>query len=204
MGGASGPEIPKCIGVKRIVAFAMARQLGLTALFAMSVSTAVAEDMLTDRFEDSPETRWRFFTDGVMGGVSTGGAGLLRESDKVFVRLQGQVSTDNNGGFIQIRRELRETVPQDATGVRIVVRGNGEQYYIHLRTRGTRMPWQYYQTPFETDGNWSELHLPFDHFEPSGRWLAERPDPQKLVSLGIVAYGRDHVAELDVREIGFY
>ena len=35
-------------------------------------SQLIAEDIIFENFENQPETRWRFFADTVMGGVSTG------------------------------------------------------------------------------------------------------------------------------------
>lgn len=46
---------------------------------------------------------WEFVSDKVMGGLSSGKIELVSESDKSFVRLSGNVSTENNGGFIQFR-----------------------------------------------------------------------------------------------------
>ena len=51
---------------------------------------------------------------------------------------------------------------------------------------------------------WTELRLPFASFRPSGALLRSTPRPGSLTSLGIVAYGRDHDAEIEVREIGFH
>ena len=43
------------------------------------------------------ENNWAYLADTVMGGVSRGGA----EFSAGVLRLTGQVSTKNNGGFIQ-------------------------------------------------------------------------------------------------------
>ena len=95
-----------------------------------------------------------------MGGVSAGQARFLSEGDLDFARLTGTVRTENNGGFIQVRRKLTNRPSADTSGVRLVVRGNGEQYFIHLRTRGTVLPWQYYQADFTTSEQWTEIRLP--------------------------------------------
>lgn len=160
--------------------------------------------MMIDRFEDQPEQRWRFFSDQVMGGVSTGQAQFLTDAGTSYVQMTGDVSTANNGGFIQIRTELADAAPDDAQGVRLVVRGNNQRYFIHLRTRGTMLPWQYYQSGFEAGADWVEVKLPFASFEPSGGGLRATPTPDSLKSVGIVAYGRDHAAEIAVRDIRFY
>jgi hypothetical protein len=34
--------------------------------------------------------------------------------------------------------------------------------------------------------------------------LRATPNPQSLESVGIVAFGRDHEAKIEVREVGFY
>ena len=41
-----------------------------------------------------------------MGGVSTGKAEIKKEGDNFFLRLSGNVSTKNNGGFIQVRSDI--------------------------------------------------------------------------------------------------
>ena len=81
-----------------------------------------------------PETRWRFFTDQVMGGVSTGGIGFVRDDGSSCARITGRVSTANPGGFIQMRLDLDNPPPEGTTGVRLVPRGNSQRYFVHLRT----------------------------------------------------------------------
>ncbi len=171
----------------------------LTAPMAALAGTAMIEN-----FELQPEKRWRFFTDGVMGGVSSGQVAFVRDGEQVYARMTGRVSTENNGGFIQIRMELPDGAPENFTGVRLVVRGNDQRYFVHLRTRGTRLPWQYYQAGFETTGNWTEVRLPLDSFDRSGRLLRATPIANSIRSVAVVAFGRDHAAEIDVREVGFY
>jgi len=176
----------------------------LAAFLAILVpSTVMADDMLVENFALQPETRWRFFSDGVMGGVSRGQVAFIREGDRVHAHMTGTVSTANNGGFIQIRMDL-SNAPSDASGIRLVVRGNDQPYFVHLRTSGTILPWQYYQAGFPVTRDWTEVRLPFTDFEPSGRLLRRVPRADSLRSVGIVAFGRDHQAEIDVREIAFY
>jgi hypothetical protein len=180
------------------------RRLGLALLLAMVPGMALAEDAMTLRFDPGAETEWRFFTDQVMGGVSTGQVTILTEGDARFARMTGSVSTDNNGGFIQMRADLAEAAPPEAEGVRLIVRGNSQRYFVHLRTRGTRLPWQYYQAGFDVGPDWREVRLPFDAFTASGALLPGTPRPDRVSSVGVVAYGRDHAARIDVIEVGFY
>ena len=166
--------------------------------------TAMAEDVMIETFEVQPDTRWRFFTDGVMGGVSSGQVTFLQEDGRAYARMTGRVSTENNGGFIQMRMDLPEGAPEGSTGVRLIVRGNDQPYFVHLRTSGTMLPWQYYQAGFEVSGNWAEVRLPFELFKRSGRLLREVPRADGLKSIAVVAFGRDHDAKIDVRELGWY
>jgi hypothetical protein len=173
-------------------------------LLGGGVPPVSAQQTMDEVIGMQPEAGWRFFTDQVMGGVSTGGVVFAQEDGQVFARMTGQVSTANRGGFIQMRLDLTTPPPTGTTGLRIVVRGNGQRYFVHLRTGGTLLPWQYYQSGFDVTENWSEIRLPFDGFTPSGGFLRAVPRPQSLSSVAIVAYGRDHEARIDVLEVGFY
>ena len=173
--------------------------LGMALFATPALSEAVLED-----FSRNPQSRWAYIADTVMGGVSSGKVEYQTDLQDSFARLSGTVSTDNNGGFIQIRGRLSASPPENAQGIRLIVRGNDQPYYIHLRTRGARLPWQYYQAEFATTENWNEVKIPFSAFKPSGGLLRNTLKPSSLRTLGIVAYGRDHLAEVDVSEIAFY
>ncbi|WP_170361958.1 CIA30 family protein [Ruegeria arenilitoris] len=176
----------------------------VSGLFIIGSTMAQADGNLAEDFSESPETRWDYIADTVMGGVSSGQVQFHSEGDVAFARLTGTVSTENNGGFIQFRRKLPVRPDEGVSGVRLVVRGNGEQYFVHLRTRGTVLPWQYYQAVFETSDEWTEVSLPLSNFKASGAMLRSIPVADEITSVGIVAYGRDHDARVDVSEIGFY
>ena len=178
--------------------------LMLIVLVLRTPSTAIAEGTMIDDFESHPGTRWEFIADTVMGGVSTGDVSFDEEDAETHARMIGSVSTRNNGGFIQFRMKLLTPLPESAVGLRLVVRGNDQQYFVHLRTSGTLLPWQYYQAGFEVKREWSEVRLPFEVFKPSGSLLRAVPSPKGLRSVGIVAFGRDHQVEIDVREISYY
>lgn len=180
------------------------RQSIIALLIFLAPFAVVAEDIMIENFELQPETRWRFFTDNVMGGVSFGEVAFLRENGQSYAHMTGSVSTKNNGGFIQMRMDLPDGAPDDATGIRLIVRGNDQEYFVHLRTSGTLLPWQYYQAGFEVTGNWEEVLLPFDDFKRSGRLLRPVPSAKSLKSIAVVAYGRDHDAVIDVQRVAFY
>jgi hypothetical protein len=144
------------------------------------------------------DLEWRYLADTVMGGVSQGSARM----EAGVLRLTGTVSTANRGGFIQARTEMPEGLPIGTTALRLRVRGNGERYFVHLRTTGTLLPWQYFQQGFLTGPEWAEVTLPLSDFAASGRMMAGRIRPEAVRSIGIVAYGRDHVADLSLAALG--
>ena len=187
-----------------LIPLLMAAALICAALPPVMAETPPARSAMIEDFEMQPETRWRFFTDRVMGGVSTGGVDFATEDGHAFARMTGRVSTANRGGFIQMRLDLTSPPPEATTGVRLMVRGNNQRYFVHLRTGGTMLPWQYYQAGFDVSQSWDEVRLPLASFAASGALLRSVPRPGSLASIAIVAYGRDHDARIDVREVGFY
>ena len=176
----------------------------VSGLIIIGLTMAQADENLAEDFSKSPETRWNYVADTVMGGVSTGQVQFRSEGDVAFARLTGTVSTENNGGFIQFRRKLPDRPDAEVSGVRLLVRGNGEQYFVHLRTRGTVLPWQYYQAEFPTSEDWTEVSLGLSDFKASGAMLRTPLAADEITSVGVVAYGRDHEVRVDVSEVGFY
>ena len=182
----------------------------LAALFTFHFSlpsNASEINKIIDDFTDSPERRWQFYTDQVMGGVSKGEASVRSGSEGPYLRLEGSVSTANNGGFIQIRRNVSEQ-SKDAKGILLKVRGNGENYYIHVNTSETIfLPQQYrfyYQASFPTSKNWSEVKIPFSTFKRSSTQISEYFNGKNLRTIGLLAYGRDHNALLEIKYLSFY
>lgn len=167
-------------------------------------TTASAQNLLAGSSQTQFSRTWDFISDGVMGGVSQGDVALRNENGYSFARMTGTVSTKNQGGFIQFRRKLESAPPADSSGIRLVVRGNGEPYYVHVRTQGMLVPWQYFQVSFPTSQDWMVVRLPWSSFRPSGALMRSTPKPTSITSIGIVAYGRDHTAEVEVREVSLY
>jgi hypothetical protein len=102
--------------MRGLVPFVLAALMLAATLPAASASETVIED-----FRMQPETRWRFFTDEVMGGVSSGKVVFARDDGQPFARMTGRVSTANRGGFIQMRLDLTSAPPEGTTGVRLMV-----------------------------------------------------------------------------------
>jgi hypothetical protein len=170
----------------------------------LGANSTAEEALMIDNFEAQPELRWRYFSDQVMGGVSQGKVNFATEQGEQFAHLTGEVSTANNGGFIQVRREIAKASIESAAGVYLRVRGNGEPYYLHLRTSGTLLPWQYYQASFQTTQQWQIIKVPLSAFARSSSWISKSVKPRSLSSIAIVAFGREHSADIEIAQIGFY
>ena len=75
---------------------------------------------------------------------------------------------------------------------------------MFIRTAGTMLPWQYYKADFASKKEWSEIKLQFDNFVRSSAWLNKTIKPESIKSIGIVAFGRDHKAMIDVASLKFF
>jgi hypothetical protein len=152
------------------------------------------------------ERRWRLVTDTVMGGVSQGTLQATEIDGRPAARMRGAVSTENNGGFIQIAMDLApDGGAYDAsgfTGVGIEVSGNGESYGVHLRTTDMVRPQQSYRESFVASPQSTVLRLPFAQFVPH---RIETPlNIARLRRIGLVAIGRAFDADLSVARLWLY
>ena len=148
---------------------------------------------------------WQLVTDKVMGGVSTANALRTTHAGKHCLHLQGEVSTDNNGGFVQIAKDLPGELATKAGtchGLRLQVYGNGERYNLHIRTRKLVLPWQSYRATFQADPQWSTIDIPFQRF--TAYKTPDAFDVHEIRRIGIVAIGRDFSAAVYIAAIGFY
>ena len=156
---------------------------------------AYAENLVDGR-------KWSYFADTVMGGISTGEGEYDNQASALH--LQGNVSTANNGGFIQIRTELNEGVAPNLTGISLKVKGNGETYFVHLRNRVSILPWQYYSAEFKANKNWTTINIPFSAFKRSSSFMPKSYNPSSTKTVGLVAFGKDYKADLWVSDLSFY
>ena len=120
--------------------------------------------------------------------------------------MKAQVGSAHGHGFIQAALDLAAADDTlDATGyagLRLVVRGNGEVYGVHLRTPDNLRPWQSYRARFTAGPDWHAIELPFAAFVP---YRLDAPlDTARLRRIGLVAIGRAFHADLAVAELAFY
>ena len=146
--------------------------------------------------KNSQSNTWELITDKVMGGKSDGKLEVLSDK-RSFLRLQGNVSTENNGGFIQFRSEF-EIPNDDYNGIIFNARGNPEIYYVHIRTKYTFLPWQYYSAKFMVDEDWKTLKIKFDEFKKSNFYQQKNFTSSDITTVAFVAFGKNFKAKLDI------
>ena len=168
-----------------------------TFVLASTFDMAVAENLIRTG-------QWSYLADTVMGGVSEGSAKFRNSGSDKTLRLTGEVSTANNGGFIQVRSSVPWELAKGKIGIRLKVKGNGDQYYLHIRNSSTRIPWHYYHQSFYTTASWQEIKLPFQSFMKSSSLMQTVIKQSTIETIGIVAYGKNYTADISVLSLEFY
>ena len=175
-------------------------------LLTFTTMISAAEEDINFQFSEESTKYWQYISDRTMGGISDGKAALEQDGGMFFARLTGNVSTKNNGGFIQLRSTFSfvnfEKNSKKLKGVRLNVRGNGETYHIFIRTNETRSYRDYYSASFKTNSNWEMINLPFDKFKH--KLSNSKLDGKNIRTFAIVAYGHDFISDVSVSTINFY
>ena len=178
-------------------------------LILLFQDNSFSKEMILDQLKNPKLTnqsqQWNFVSDQVMGGVSTGKFIVEKVDGIKCYRMTGNVSTKNNGGFIQIRAKLNPEInSKEYDGIYLKVYGNEKNYNLHLRTGLTLAPWQYYSYTFSTTKNWSEIRAPFEKFKKSNFYQPNSILGQNIKSVGVVAGFDDFRSDICLSEIGFY
>jgi len=149
---------------------------------------------------------WEYVADHVMGGVSNGAISQVTIDGKTATLLRGDVSLENNGGFIQMAFNL---MPDGSSvdvstwdGIAVTVKGNDQCYDIRLRTDQLARPWQSFRTEFTASSGGQTLHIPFSDF--AAHKIDVVFDPTQLRRIGVLAIGREFHAEVAVSAIQLY
>lgn len=149
---------------------------------------------------------WEYVADNVMGGVSTGQIETAVFHGQKATRLTGDVSLENNGGFVQMAFDLngdRSTMDASAyTGIEIDLRGNGEAYDLRLRTDQLTRPWHSYRVDLVATPEWRTLQIPFTAFAPHRTDIPF--DSARLRRVGLLAIGRVFKADVMVSGVRLY
>ena len=193
------------------------KRLLLILLLTFTTIASASDEALSFPFTLDSVKNWKYISDQVMGGVSEGSVSLEQDGDMAFARLTGDVSTRNNGGFIQLRSAVSlfnkpkmfqsihdaDKEGKELQGVRLNVRGNGETYHVMIRTYFNWSPSDYYSHTFETSPDWKQVDLPFSEFKRS-KSRSTALDIDEIRDFGIVAFGRDFKSDVSISKIDFY
>ena len=83
------------------------RMKAILLIFLVCTQSAIyAQESLKFPIEPKMVKEWKYQSDQVMGGVSEGNTSLLQDGEMFYFRLTGDVSTKNNGGFVQFRSKV--------------------------------------------------------------------------------------------------
>ena len=149
---------------------------------------------------------WNYVADTVMGGVSRGQIAVGVIDGRVAARLTGDVSLDNDGGFIQMASDIgsggRAFDASAYAGIAIDLIGNGETYDLRLRTTDLTRPWQSYRVPVTAGPDWTTHRIAFADFE--GHRTVAPFAAAHLRRIGIVAIGRVFHADVAVAGVTLY
>ena len=173
---------------------------------AMATTANTIDDLSAAHPQASNGARWELISDRVMGGISRGSMRRETVDGRPALRMQGDVSLENNGGFLQIALDLapdgRSVDASGWTGLEIDTLGNGERYNLHLRTADVTRPWQSYRQSFTAGSEWRTHRLAFAAFEPH---RIDAPlDLGILRRIGVVAIGRAFFADVAIAGVRFY
>lgn len=130
---------------------------------------------------------FRAVDDRVMGGVSQSGITVTSQG---HARFAGELSLDNNGGFASVRAGGLSLDISAVSTLVLRVRGDGRTYKLRLHDDG-RFDGVAYQSVFKTvPGQWIEVSLPVDAFQPvwRGRLVegASALNRERVVMVGVM------------------
>jgi len=180
----------------------------IVIFFSYSVTIKCADMILYDfsnqeRHNDNQSLR--FFTDGVMGGLSQGKVKKDNIDGIQCYKMSGDVTTENNGGFIQIRLDLNPKIEINKyEGLYIKIYGNNQKYFLHIRTGLTLAPWQYYSHSFIANNKWTTIKTNLKDFKRSNFYQPKKLNNQKIKTIGLVAGFDNYKADICLAEIGLF
>ena len=165
----------------------------LIFFFVISISLSVQSDI-----SNNPQD-WYEVTDRVMGGKSNLQVEFVEET---FI-LRGNVTTQNNGGFVRLVQDIK--LNDDAlSGISFLARGNDEVYEIHATLRGVKMPpWSYMSHSFQVTDEWRRYEIYFKDLKSLG-FSARKMKPKNINNIAFAGYGRDFDVNLMVKDISIF
>ena len=148
--------------------------------------------------------RWSVFSDRVMGGMSNARGVMSTVSGRCALHLTGNVSLEQNGGFLQAACSLGSPPGSGVNargfhGVALSVCGAPGSYFVHLRTADTKAPWQYYGAPLPVSVDWTRVMVDWRAFKPVS--TTTPLDISRIVRIGIVAAKTAFHADIALSEL---
>lgn len=181
-----------------------------TAL-AAEAAAVPEQRLILSNFEGEGEvlvagSRWRGFSDRVMGGVSDAAFSRAIVAGKTCIRLTGRVTRDSGGGFIQMALDLgTRGAGFDASayaGLEFLVHGNDEDYNVHIRTADCGWYDDSYRATFRAEPRWQRLRLAWGDFKGNG--VSVPLDAGHLQRIAWLGWMREFTADLALAEVALY
>ena len=173
------------------------------ALLVVSFSTSLFGDIrLSKQNGKLSKLNWKVVNDTVMGGRSSS---RWTSNSSAFI-FEGNLSLENNGGFAQIRCELKNNDLSNEDGIYLKVKGDGRKYQFRIQSKVSR--WANYSNEFKTKKDLVQtFYLPFKDFKPSwrGRRLNNLPTLKGEDVVGIGFLLGDKIQgkfKLEIIEVG--
>lgn len=143
------------------------KHMGILAALSLSISSFITpnhEKKTIFQFNESSDiSAWSVLNDGVMGGVSESTFKINEVGNGVF---EGQVSTENNGGFASVRYSSSVSI-EDSKSIQIRLKGDGKDYQLRIKKKSS--DFESYISAFSTSGEWQTIEVKLSDLYPSFR-----------------------------------
>jgi NADH dehydrogenase [ubiquinone] 1 alpha subcomplex assembly factor 1 len=130
----------------------------------MTLLSCTPAYVIIDFNQETDIKNWRIVDDVVMGGKSSGTFKLNEDGLGVF---EGEVSTDNNGGFSSLRYRFDKLKVKDYTKIIIKLKGDGKDYQFRIKANSNDS--YSYISSFNSSGEWQEIEILLENMYPSFR-----------------------------------
>lgn len=136
----------------------------VTMVFMLTVMSQDKSSTIFEFNNTKSSSKWSVVDDRVMGGLSQGRLSINEAGNGLF---QGDVTTENNGGFSSVRYAFNPKDVSKFTHVILKLKGDGKSYQFRIK-ENTSQRYSYIAT-FKTSGEWEVIKIPFNVFFPSFR-----------------------------------
>ena len=140
-----------------------------TAFIACGTSEVAPEEVIEPQkemfslridFGEDGYADWFPLNDDVMGGVSTSS---VQSTEKTLI-FSGEVSTDNNGGFVSLRSPNGEYDLEDYTQIEVSYKSSGQDFMMILANHAAWYMPEFRHEVFPTSEEWTTVTIPLSDF----------------------------------------